>query len=403
LTLHRLSPLKLKTTRPGRYPDGGGLYLQVTLNPKTGAIRRSWVYRFERNGRERRMGLGSLDDITLVEAREGAAAARKLHHDGVDPIEARESARTARQLEATKAMTFDQCAEAYIAAHRPSWRSDRHLKQWNESREYVRPVLGRLPVQQIDTGLVLKILQPIWQTKAVSASRTRQRIESILDWATASGFRQGENPARWRGHLENLLPATGKIKQVKHLAALPYGEVGAFLAKLRARDDLACRALEFTILTATRSGEALGARWSEVDFESRVWTVPAERTKGQREHRVPLAPRALEILREIQNHRHVVDSRVFRLSRVSMWLEVPEGVTVHGFRSSFRDWCAEQTNFPREIAEAALGHIVGDSTERAYRRGDVLEKRRRLMEAWAAYCSKAAPAGEVVPLRSLSQ
>jgi len=403
LTLHRLSPLKLKTTRPGRYPDGGGLYLQVTLNPKTGAIRRSWVYRFERNGRERRMGLGSLDDITLVEAREGAAAARKLHHDGVDPIEARESARTARQLEATKAMTFDQCAEAYIAAHRPSWRSDRHLKQWNESREYVRPVLGRLPVQQIDTGLVLKILQPIWQTKAVSASRTRQRIESILDWASASGFRQGENPARWRGHLENLLPATGKIKQVKHLAALPYGEVGAFLAKLRARDDLACRALEFTILTATRSGEALGARWSEVDFESRVWTVPAERTKGHREHRVPLAPRALEILREIQNHRHVGDSRVFRLSRVSMWLEVPEGVTVHGFRSSFRDWCAEQTNFPREIAEAALGHIVGDSTERAYRRGDVLEKRRRLMEAWAAYCSKAALAGEVVPLRSLSQ
>jgi integrase len=254
-------------------------------------------------------------------------------------------------------------------------------------------------VQQIDVALVLKVLQPIWQSKAVSAARVRQRIEAILDWATASGFREGLNPARWRGHLENLLPQTSKVQKVKHLAAMPYARVGAFLAELHARSGLAARALEFTILTATRSGEVLGARWSEIDFESRVWTVPAERTKGHREHRVPLSPRALEILRALPRS----GERVFQMSRTAMWDEVPEGVTVHGFRSSFRDWCAEQTNFPREIAEAALGHIVGDSTERAYLRGDVLEKRRRLMEAWAAYCAKAAPASEVVPLRSLSQ
>jgi integrase len=399
MALHRLSAIQLKTTRPGRYPDGGGLYLQVTLNPRSGAIRRSWVYRFERDGHERRMGLGSLDDVSLAEAREKAAAARKLHKEGEDPIEARESARSARRLEAARAMTFDQCAEAFISAHAPSWRSTRHLEQWNQSRAEIRPILGSLPVQQIDVALVLKVLQPIWQSKAVSAARVRQRIEAILDWATASGFREGLNPARWRGHLENLLPQTSKVQKVKHLAAMPYARVGAFLAELRARSGLAARALEFTILTATRSGEVLGARWSEIDFKSRVWTVPAERTKGHREHRVPLSPRALEILRALPRS----GERVFQMSRTAMWDEVPEGVTVHGFRSSFRDWCAEQTNFPREIAEAALGHIVGDSTERAYLRGDVLEKRRRLMEAWAAYCAKAAPAGEVVPLRSLSQ
>lgn len=397
MALHRLSPLKLKTSHPGRYPDGGGLYLKVSINPRSGAVRRSWIFRFEHDGRERFMGLGSLNDVTLAEARERAREARKLHKDGQDPIEARESARTARRLEAARAMTFSQCAEAYIAAHSPAWRSAVHLSQWNDSiRMYVAPVIGKLPVQQIDTALILKVLQPIWQSKTETASRVRQRVESILDWATASEFRAGENPARWRGHLENLLPPTSKIKKVKHLAALPYGQVAAFLAGIRTRESAAARALEFTILTATRSNEVLGARWSEIDFESRVWTIPAERTKGHREQRVPLAPRVLEVLQGLPRS----GDQMFRLRRTAMWLEVPEGLTVHGFRSSFRDWCAEQTNFPREIAEAALGHIVGDSTERAYRRGDVLEKRRRLMEAWAAYCSKPVPAGEVVPIRA---
>jgi integrase len=399
MALHKLSTLKLRTTRPGRYSDGGGLYLKVSLNPTTGEARRSWIFRYEHNGRERFMGLGSLNDVTLAEARERATAARRLHRDGQDPIDAREAARTARRLEATRAMTFAQCAEAYINAHKVGWRSTDHLQQWSGSlRRYVEPVIGSLPVQQIDVALVMKTLQPIWQSKTETASRVRGRIEAVLDWATASGFRTGDNPARWKGHLENLLAPATKVHRVKHLAAMPYSAVGAFLAELRGRSGLGSRALEFTILTATRSGESLGARWSEVDFEARVWTIPAERTKGHREHRVPLAPRAMEILRSLPRS----GDRVFRLTHTAMWEETPDGVTVHGFRSSFRDWCAEQTNFPREVAEAALGHLVGDSTERAYRRGDVLEKRRRLMEAWAAYCQKAAPAGEVVPLRSLT-
>ena len=397
MALHRLSPLKLKTSRPGRYLDGGGLYLQVTLNPKTGALRRSWVYRFESQGHERRMGLGSLDDVTLQEARERAAAARKLHRDGQDPIEAREAARSAKRLESAKATTFDQCASAYISAHRPSWRSAKHLNQWIESlRAYASPVIGPLPVQQVDVALVLKIIQPIWLSKNETASRVRQRIEAVLDWATASGFRAGDNPARWRGLLENLLPPTRKIRNVRHLAAMPYSDVRAFLAELRKRDRLPARALEFTILTAARTGEVLQARWSEIDFDARVWTVPASRTKAHREHRVPLSLRALEILQWLPRS----GDQIFKCWQAAMLGEAPRGVTVHGFRSSFRDWCAEQTNFPREVAEAALGHVVGDSTERAYRRGDVLEKRRRLMEAWAAYCQKAAPAGEVIEIRS---
>jgi len=398
MALHKLSTLKLRTTRPGRYSDGGGLYLKVSINPTTGEARRSWIYRFEHNGRERFMGLGSLNDVTLAEARERATAARRLHRDGQDPIDAREAARTAKRLEATRAMTFSQCAEAYINAHKVGWRSTEHLQQWIGSlRRYVAPVIGALPVQQIDVALVMKTLQPIWQSKTETASRLRGRIEAVLDWATASGFRTGENPARWKGHLENLLPPATKVQRVKHLPAMPYSAVGAFLIELRERSGLGSRALEFTILTATRSGESLEARWSEIDFEAKVWTIPAERTKGHREHRVPLAPRALEILRSLPRS----GDRVFRLTHTAMWEETPSGVTVHGFRSSFRDWCAEQTNFPREVAEAALGHLVGDSTERAYRRGDVLEKRRRLMEAWAAYCQKAAPAGEVIGIRSV--
>ena len=340
------------------------------------------------------MGLGSLDDVSLPEAREKAATARKLHKEGEDPIKVRDAARMAKRLEAAKAMTFGQSAEAYINAHSPGWRSTRHLNQWKESlSDYALPALGSLPVQQVDVALVMKVLQPIWTAKPETASRVRARIESILDWATASGFRQGDNPARWKGHLENLLPKKTKIKKVKHFAAMPYNEVGAFLAGLG--PSIAARALEFTILTATRTGEVMGARWSEVDFDWRVWTIPPERTKAHREHRVPLAPRALEILEALPRN----GDRIFPLGHNRMRNETGEGVTVHGFRSSFSDWAAEQTNFPRELAEAALGHATGDATERAYRRGDMLDKRRRLMEAWAAFCSKPRVAGEVVPIR----
>jgi integrase len=397
MALHRLSPLKVKTASPGRYCDGAGLYLHVSLNPKTGQLRKSWIFRFESNGRERMMGLGSVNDVTLQEARERAAAARKLHKDGQDPIEARESARTAKRLEAATAKTFDQCAETYMAAHRPGWRSARHARQWSTSlKMYVSPVIGSLPVQSIDVALVIKVLEPIWTSKSVTASRVRQRIESVLDWATASGFRKGDNPARWKDLLKNLLPPIGKVHRVEHFAALPYTEAGAFLAELRRRDSLAARALEFTILTVARSEEVLSARWSEIDFDARVWIVPASRTKAYREHRVPLSPDALEILRGLPRK----GDQIFKLSNKAMLGEAPSNFTVHGFRSSFRDWCAEQTNFPREIAEAALGHVVGDETERAYRRGDALEKRRRLMDAWAGYCMKPGAAGEVVPIRS---
>jgi integrase len=388
MALHRLSPLTVKTARPGRLCDGAGLYLYVSLNPKTGDLRKSWVYRFQSNGRARTMGLGSVNDLSLQEARERAAAARKLHKDGQDPIEARKAARTAKRLEPAKAMTFDQCAEAYIADS-AGWRSVRHTVQWTETlKTYASPLIGSMPIAQIDASLVIKALQPIWTSKPITASRVRQRVQSVLDWATARGFRQGDNPAKWQGHLENLLPPLSNIRKVKHLATLPHAEVAAFLADLRKRPDLAARALEFTILTAARSREVLGARWSEIDFDQRCWTVPAERTKAHREHRVPLSTRALEILKGVPR----TGDKIFKLTHSEMWELVHSNLTVHGFRSTFRDWCAEQTNFPREIAEAALGHVVGDETERAWQ-DDALETRRRLMDAWSRSCMKPVAEG----------
>jgi integrase len=364
----------------------------VSLNPTTGEPRRSWLFRYERNRVEKFMGLGSLDDVPLAEARERAAAVRKLHRDGQDPKAVRDAAKLARRIEAARAMTFGQCVTAYIASHSSGWRSAPHLNQWNESlRKYVLPVFGALPVREIDVALVMRVVQPLWTTKTETASRVRGRIESILDWATASGFRSGDNPARWKGHLENLLPKKTKVAKVEHFAAMPYAQVAAFIVGLE--NDLTALALEFTILTAARTSEVMGARWPEVDFESKVWTIPAERTKAQREHRVPLAPRALEILKGLPQG----GDQVFRIGRDDMQAKTrPAGVTVHGFRSSFKDWCSEQTNFAWEVSEAALGHAPGDKTERAYRRGDVLEKRRKLMEAWANYCSRPAGAGEKV-------
>jgi len=386
MALHRLSPLKVKTARPGLLCDGAGLYLHVSLNPRTRELRKSWVYKFQLNGRARMMGLGSVNDVSLQEARERAAAARKLHKDGQDPIEARKAARTAKRLEPAKAMTFDQCAEDYIAA---GWRSVRNTVEWTQPlKTYASPVIGSMPVPQIDVSLIIKALQPIWTSKPITAGRVRRRIQAVLDWATARGFRQGDNPARWQGNLENLLPPLSKIRKVKHLAALPYAEVAAFLADLRKRPDLAARALEFTILTAARFREVLGARWSEIDFDQRCWTVPAERTKAHREHRVPLSTRALEILKGVPR----TGDKIFKLTHSEMWELVHSNLTVHGFRSTFRDWCAEQTNFPREIAEAALGHVVGDETERAWQ-DDALETRRRLMDAWSRSCMKPVAEG----------
>jgi integrase len=390
----KLPAVSLRKLKAGMHGDGGGLYLQVT---ESGA--RTWIYRFKApSGRTREMGLGSLNTISLAEAREAARDCRKLCRDGTDPIEQRREKLAATRIESAKIMTFDACAEHYIAAHRAGWRNPKRASQWpNTLATYVSPVFGSVPVQAVDVGLVMKALEPIWREKPETASRVRGRIESVLDWATARGYRQGDNPARWRGHLENLLPARAKVQRVEHHAALPYPEIGEFIEELRCQEGIAARALETAILTATRTGELIGARWSEIDLDAKLWTIPAERMKAGKEHRVPLSDTVVAILEKMQKVR-LADDFVFPggkagkpLSNMAMAMLLRRlgrgDLTVHGFRSTFRDWAAECTNFPREVAEMALAHALSDKVEAAYRRGDLFEKRRRLMEAWAKHCS----------------
>jgi integrase len=406
----RLTALKVaRAKRPGMYADGGGLYLQVT---EGGA---SWVYRYMLAGRAREMGLGPLALFGLSEARSKALDARRLRHEGIDPIEARRAIRAQARLDNAKAITFKQCAEGYIAAHRVGWRSGKHAAQWGVTlATYAAPVIGDLPVSAVDTALVLKVLEPIWTTKPETASRLRGRIEAILDWAKVRGYRTGENPARWRAHLDHLLPARAKVRRVEHHRALPYAELPGFMAALREQAGVAARALEFTILTAARSGETRFARWSEFDLLDKTWTVPAERMKGGRLHRQPLCSRTLVILKGMQADRRAGDGFVFPRNKTGQPLPDPPfrgllqrmgrgrgDLTVHGFRSSFRDWAAERTNFPREVAEMALAHMVGSKVEAAYRRGDLFDKRCRLMAAWAEFCAKAPiDQGKVVSLHA---
>ncbi len=393
---------------PGLYPDGGGLYLQVTRGVD-GGPRRSWVLRFRTiAGNTREMGLGSALDVALADARADADAARKLVRRGLDPIDERKLARQKAVAEAVRAMSFKQCAEAYIAAHEASWKNPKHRQQWSRTLEvYAYPVFGDLPVSAIDVALVTKVLDPIWQTKTETAARVRGRIESVLDWAAVRGLRDGANPARWRGHLQRALPARSKVQRVRHHPALPYLELPAFVAQLRAMRCLSARALELLILTGTRTSETTAAEWCEFDFKEGVWVIPAQRMKAGREHRVPLAGRALTLLRELKllgdarwvfpgnkGKSHLSNMAMLQLVR---GMDRP-GMTVHGFRSTFRDWTAEQTNFPREVAEAALAHTIGDKVEAAYRRGDLFEKRRSLMGAWAEFveggCSDARRAAK---------
>jgi integrase len=357
------------------------------------------------------MGMGPLAIYCLQEARAKALDARRLRHEGIDPIETRKDERLRARLEAAKAITFKECADTYIKAHRAGWRNGKHAAQWQATlATYAEPLIGTLPVQAIDTALVLKVLEPIWTTKPETAGRVRGRIEAVLDWAKVREYRQGENPARWRGHLDKLLPARGKVRKVKHHAALPYAELPGFLVALREQEGIAARALEFTILTAARTGEAIFARWSEIDLLDKVWTVSAARMKAGREHRVPLSARALGILDEMQVHRHADDGFVFPggkpgkpLSNMAFLMLLRrmkrDDLTAHGFRSSFRDWSAERTHFPSEVAEMALAHVVGSKVEAAYRRGDLFDKRRRLMDAWAEFLAKAPERGKVVSLR----
>jgi integrase len=400
-TVHKLTAAHLKIKRPGTYGDGGGLWLQVTAG-SGGRYHRSWTFRYtDAGGRRREMGLGAVETVFLAEARETALQYRKQRFAGVDPIERRNAERVERAATAAKTMTFDECARLYIIAHRGSWRSREHARQWGATlAAYVSPVFGTLPVQAVDTALVTKALRPVWNRAPTTGSRLRGRVAAILDYAAAAGHRPaGDNPARWSGHLEHVFAS--KPPQ-RHHAAMNFMEVPGFVEKLRKIGSTAARAVAFTILTAARRGEVLNARWGEINTNTALWTVPASRTKAGIEHRVPLSREALAIIEEqLGTHAELVFSNptTRREFAHDIGLSLLEGYTLHGFRSSFRDWCGERTNFPREVAEAALGHRVGDAVEQAYRRGDALEKRRKLMQAWADFCSRPVSAGAVVPLR----
>lgn len=401
----KLTALEVKNaaaTGKARYiGDGLGLWLQVT---PTGA--KSWIFRYTRDGKAREMGLGATHTISLAEARDMALECRKKLQHGIDPLGEREAARLAAKLEAAKAMTFDQCASAYIEAHRAGWKNAKHASQWvNTIATYASPIIGKLPVAAIDTPLVMKAIEPIWQIKGETASRLRGRIESILDWATVRELRQGDNPARLRGHLDHLL-AKRLASARGHHAALPFGEIGGFMGELRKQEGTAARALEFAIVTAARTGEVIGARWEEFDLTAGVWTIPAARMKAKKEHRVPLSARALKIIGD----QGASDDFVFSgrragqpLSNMALMMTLRRmgraDLTAHGFRSTFRDWGGEISVYPREVIEHALAHQLKDKAEAAYARGSLFDKRRRLMVDWAAYCDRTDASASVTPIR----
>jgi integrase len=401
--LGKLTMLTVRQARrPGLHGDGGGLFLQVG---RSGA--KSWVFRYKVAGMHRLMGLGPLNAVSLTDAREAARICRQMRLAGIDPIDKRRAERVQGRLAAARSLSFGECATAYIRAHEPGWRGQKSARQWTASiSTFVDPVFGEAPVQAVDTVLVLKAIEAIWRSKPETARRLRGRIESILDWAAARGYRQGENPARWRGHLENLLALRSKVARVEHHPALPYRELAAFMAELRREEGIGAAALEFCILTAARTGEIIGARWDEIDTAERLWIVPAARIKAGREHRVPLSDEALAIVAKMASIRHgqfvfpggrAPGRPIGHMTMLRTLSRMGRGqLTVHGFRSSFRDWCAEQTDFPAAAAEMALAHAVGDKVEAAYRRGDMFETRRRLMQAWARFAGTIEPAGQVI-------
>jgi integrase len=389
----KLTARKVETAKPGKYSDGGNLYLIVS---ETGA--RKWVLRFTWRGRAKEMGLGSAASVPLADAREKAASARRKIAQGLNPIDERKRD--------GGIPTFGQMADDVREALSTGFRNEKHKAQWKSTLETYAAPLRAKPVDTIATDDVLAVLNPIWTTKAETASRVRGRIEKVLDAAKAKGFREGENPARWRGHLDHLLPKPSKLARGHH-AAMPYEDVPSFIGNLRERDATAALALEFCILVAARSGEVLGARWLEIDLDKKVWTVPANRMKAGREHRVPLSARAASILKRLARLKagdfvFPGQARGKPLSNMAMEMMLRrmkiDNATVHGFRSSFRDWAGNVSNFPREVTETALAHVIGDKAEQAYRRSDALEKRRKLMEAWASYCEPKTT-GNVVTLQ----
>ena len=402
---NKLSPLMVKNIKQkGLYADGGSLYLQVG---DTG--NKSWIFRYRRGGKLRDMGLGAVHTVSLADARAKALDCRKLLITGVDPLGAKKTKQMQAKLAEVKGTTFEACAEAYIEAHKAGWKQARHASQWRQAlAKHAYPILGKMLVDVIDTNDVQKVLDPIWNAKTETAKRLRGRIESILDWAKVKGYRQGENPARWRGHLDNLLASPNKLINVEHYAALPYARVSEFMKSLDKQEGKGAMALKLVILTAARSNEVLGSKWDEIDFEGRVWTVPAERMKvGKKEHRIPLTEQVISILQGIKKDREDIEGRedtcpyIFPnadgdgcLSNAVMLALLKRmnrrDITVHGFRSSFRDWAAENTEYPDEVVEMALAHTIQNKVKAAYLRTDLFEKRRVLMEEWASYCQRSS-------------
>ena len=372
-------------------PDGGNLLLQCTRG-KTGHVRRSWTFKYEMAGMRRELGLGPTHTVSLAEARDRARAMRQMLLDGLDPLVERRKRQQELIAERARSVSFKQVAQAYLDLHLNFFKNEKHRYQWRATlATYVYPKIGHMTVSDIGPADVLRCIEPIWNTKRETASRVRQRIERILDYAATRQYRSGDNPA---AHVTESLPKGGNGRS--HLAALPYAELPAFSVELRGRDSISARALEFTILTAARTGEVIGANWYEFDLKARTWTIPAERMKAGREHKVPLCDRAVEILHGLKRH----GERAFELSNMAM-LEMVRGLrpghTVHGFRSAFMDWAHEQTAFPKVVIDLALAHTVSDKVEAAYRRGDLIDKRRKLMEAWDLYCaSKPVPASDKV-------
>src|SRR6266851_2625704 len=380
-----------KAKGPAVLHDGGGLYLRVAAPREVRGVEvpgaKSWVFRFQLDGKRRDMGLRPFPDISLAEARAKATEHRKQRHDGIDPLDAKAAQRQAQRVSDAKGRTFRECAIEFIEKNRAGWRNAKHAAQWGSTLEaYVYPVVGDLPVAAIDAGLVVRVLDPIWAEKPETASRVRGRIEAVLDAATVRGFRQGPNPAQWKGNLAHILPARGKVRKVEHHAALPFGNMPEFLAALRGREGMAARALEFAILTAARTGEVLGARWGEIDLDAKVWTVPAGRMKAGLAAPVFPSPR-----RALPMSNMVMLMLLRRMKR--------NDLTAHGFRSTFSDWAAERTGYPREVVEMALAHAVENKVEAAYRRGDLFDKRRKLMDAWAGFCTAPTIGTRVVPIR----
>ena len=397
---NRLTANSIKAAvEPGMYPDGDGLYLQIGRGGS-----KAWVFRYHRRGAKSNtdMGLGPLRLVSLAQARAKALVCRQQRLAGLDPLNEK------RQAQATKSegpITFGECARQYIVGKQPEWKGSRSVEQWTASLATYAAALKNIPVNTIDTAIVMRALDRIWLTKTETANRVRQRIESVLDWATARGYREGANPARWKGHLQNLLPRPSKIRKPTHHTAMPADEIPAFLELLRSRQGISRWAIEFVIFTSARTSEVINARWDEIDLIEKVWVIPASRMKGGRAHRVPLSPQALAVLEHMAEARPIEfvfpgqSGGPLKPSAMRMLMKyLGRDEDIHGFRASFSTWAAERTSFASEIRESCLAHTIGNETERSYRRGDLLLKRRRLMEAWGAFCTTLPQAGKIVAI-----